>query len=144
METAKHHEQPMEQLIDRTVRETSGWGRKEKMTTQNIVIFKDHEGDLKALGGEYVSTYQHLYPHATFHPTDRDDGAVIVKNGEEPVGVLAPLDIKDLKLRGYVAEDQLAREATEAEEKTDTDRYSRRYDDWQTTIANMIRDRLSN
>lgn len=82
------HESPMKIIGDKTTVTEKGWGRNREEVRANHVVMQSHDGTYTALDGEYVSTIQHLYPDATFHPTVKNDSTVMVKSGGKNVGII--------------------------------------------------------
>lgn len=131
-------EQPMEFVADRTTRTTKGWGRHQETIDNNHAIFQGPDGKYTALDGEYVSTFQHLYPNVTFHAPVDNKHPVIVKNGADTIGVLPQLDIPQEDMVNHV------RIVNAKHGPDDADRYSMAHaPDLNERIARAIAQALS-
>ncbi len=152
---------PMKFVADRTKTKQEGWGSRKKDIADNHAIFEKADGQYAALDGEYVSTFQHLYPNATFHAPIDSKHPVVVKNGEDVVGILPERNYPQYEMSDHVRNIKAAKvshdaeiDETESPDEPATDeaaRYSRRMDqarqqqlDLKSRISTAIAKRLAN
>ena len=110
------HESPMKIIGDKTTVTEKGSYRNREEVRANHVVMQSHDGTYTALDGEYVSTIQHLYPDATFHPTVKDGSTVIVKSGGKNVGIIQGTKKDQERLKDF---------ASRKDSNQDAEQYSR-------------------